>query len=252
MRWSPQIRELDWLTAQPIAHRGLHDASAGIIENSASAFAAAVAAGYAIECDLQLSRDGEAIVFHDDTLERLTEHSGPLRSHTTAELTAITLKGSRDRIQSLQELLDQVAGRVPLVIELKSHWEGDGRLADRALAVLSAYRGAHALMSFDPELIVRVRALSPQTPRGIVADRTTHADYGVLPFGRRLSLRHLGHGWRTRPHFISFHWRDLPFAPVSRFRRRGGPVICWTVRSAEEASQALRYCDQITFEGFRP
>src|SRR3954452_20774269 len=110
---------LGWLTARPIAHRGLHDAGKGIIENTASAAAAAIEGQYGIECDLQISADGEAMVFHDDTLDRLTEQRGPLAALTAAELRQVRYRNSNDRIITLGELLDLVAERVTLVIELK-------------------------------------------------------------------------------------------------------------------------------------
>jgi glycerophosphoryl diester phosphodiesterase len=250
MRFSPQVRRLDWLVAQPIAHRGLHNKSAGVIENTPSAFDAAIAGGYAIECDLQITADGEAVVFHDDTLDRLTNQSGRTNTRSTKELQRIAIHGSGDRMQTLGELLDQVSGKVPLVIELKSHWDGDVALAMRALKVLEPYAGPYALMSFEPDMVAAVAELSPHTVRGITADRAVHPYYNDLPVERRIALRHFAHLGRTRPHFLSYRFRDLPFAPVQQFRAAGFPVITWTIRSREEESQALRYCDQVTFEGY--
>jgi glycerophosphoryl diester phosphodiesterase len=243
---------LDWLTAKPIAHRGLHNSKLGIIENSRSAFDAAIKGGYPIECDLQLTKAGEPIVFHDENLGRLSKEAGPVKDRTTTELQQIGLRGSKDRIQSLSELLRQVHGQVPLIIELKSHWDGNTVLADRAIDGLAGYGGPYALMSFDPALIEAVRHLSPDTVRGIVADRVSDPFYSALPFSRRLELRHFSHFMKTMPHFISFEWTGLPFAPVSALRRCGFPLICWTIRSPEAASKARRYADQITFEGFSP
>jgi len=250
MRFTPELRRLDWLVARPIAHRGLHDKAKGVIENTEAAFAAAIKQGYAIECDLQSSRDGEAMVFHDDTLERLTEASGPLGARSTRDLQKIGFKNADARMQTLGELLEQVAGRATLVIEIKSHWDGDNRLADRALAVLEAYEGPYALMSFDPDIIAHVRERSPHTVRGIVADRTTDDYYSHLPLARRLELRSLSHADRTRPHFVSFCASELPFAPITRLRMAGLPVVSWTIRTPDQAQHARRYSDQITFEGF--
>ena len=250
MRWSPDLRHLDWLTARPIAHRGLHDARRRIIENTRSAFAAAIDANYAIECDLQISRDGEALVFHDETLDRLIEGKGLVCAHTAAELKSMRFKSGADPIQSLSELLAQVQGRVPLVIELKSIWDGNAALARRAVEAIKDYDGAFAFMSFDPKAMATVRLLAPDMARGIVADRVTHSDYDILPVKERIGLREFGHIEDTQPDFISYHWRDLPYPPVSQFRETGRPVICWTIRSQEDAAVARRYADQITFEGF--
>ncbi len=249
-RFSPQLRALDWLVARPIAHRGLHAVSKGVVENTESAFAAAITLNYAIECDVQLTADGEAVVLHDDSLERLTTRSGLVRACTTRELKQAKLKNSVDTIQTLAELLQQVDGRVTLVIELKSQFDGNMQLATRALHVLTKYQGPYCLMSFDPDLIAAVAALSPDTVRGITADRTTDTSYRTLPFARRMCVRHLDHLEKTRPHFISYHFRDLPFAPVQAIRERGFPVITWTVRSRQEEQQARRYSDQVTFESY--
>jgi len=243
-------RQLDWLCARPIAHRGLHDRARGLVENTAGAFAAAVAGNYAIECDLQITADGEAVVFHDDHLGRLTTATGLVKAHTVDEIKAMTIPDSGDRIQTLAELLAQVSGRVPLVIELKSHWDGSDRLARRAVEVLQSYGGPHCLMSFDPDIIDALRRLSPATLRGIVADRGTDDEYNALPMARRMEMRSFSHLARSRPDFISFYFRDLPFAAIAAYRAAGHPVISWTIRSPAEAADARRFSDQITFERF--
>lgn len=243
---------LGWLVARPIAHRGLHDFSKRIIENTASAFAAAIAGNYAIECDIQLTADGEAVVFHDETLERLTDGEGWVKNLTASAMQKLTIRGTHDRVQTLGELLDQVDGRVPLLIELKSHWDGNIALVKRALETLRNYSGPHALMSFDPDMVEALRRLSPATTRGIVADRGIDEYYNFLPLERRLELRSFSHVTRTQPHFASFYFGDLPFAPVAKLRDAGTPVISWTIRSPEEAAMALRHSDQVTFEGYLP
>lgn len=250
MRFSPQVRRLDWLVARPIAHRGLHDKSHGIVENTTSAFTAAITHDYAIECDLQITADGEAMVFHDETLGRLTGESSLVKARTTKELKRVAILASSDRMQTFGELLDQVSGKVPLVIELKSHWDGDVSLATRALKVLEPYPGPYALMSFDPDLVAAVAELSPRTVRGITADKAVDPYYDFLPVARRIGLRQLSHLARTRPHFLSYQFRDLPYAPVQQIRLAGHPVITWTIGSKAEEAQARRYCDQVTFEGY--
>lgn len=243
-------RAAELVTARPIAHRGLHDFSRGVVENTASAFAAAIAAGYPIECDLQLTQDGEAVVFHDDHLDRLTEGHGLVKNITVAEMKSLPIRNSQDRVQTLSELLAQVRGQVPLVIELKSNWDGDLRLVCRALTVLKDYRGPFCLMSFDPDMIAEVRRQSPETVRGIVAERCEDPYYGALPLARQMELRTFSHVSRTRPDFVSFSFTELPWAPITALRSSGVPVISWTIRSPEQAVTAMRCSDQITFEGF--
>lgn len=252
MRFTPQLREFDWLVERPIAHRGLHDRKKGVIENTESAFAAAIRQNYAIECDLQLTADGEAIVFHDDELDRLTGAKGKVKELTAKKLKSLALTSTTDRMQTLAELLEQVDGRSTLVIELKSLWGDDDKLARRALQALEGYGGHYCLMSFDPHQVACLRALSPHTVRGIVADRTTDTYYNALPMAKRYDMRSFGHLAQTQPHFVSYNWRELPFEPVTEIRRLGHPVITWTLRSRDDASKALRYSDQVTFEGYLP
>jgi glycerophosphoryl diester phosphodiesterase len=243
---------LAWLTARPIAHRGLHDAAAGVIENTGAAFSAAIAAGYGIECDLQVSADGEAMVHHDDALGRLTEGSGDLAAMSAAALGKIRFRQGGGRILTLAELCDLVAGRAPLVIELKSRFDGDRRLALRSAAVLAGYRGPAALMSFDPALVETLRAAAPSLTRGIVAQRRYEDWPGLSPHLRR-RLGWLIHLPRTRPHFIAYAARDLPALPPLAARAGLGlHLLAWTVRSAEERARAAPYIDQIIFEGWRP
>jgi len=244
---------LQWLTARPIAHRGLHDVTAGVIENSAGAASAAIAGNYAIETDLQLAADDAVVVFHDETLDRLTNERGPVGARPAAALQQIRYTGSRDRILTLRELCDLVAGRVPLVLELKSAFDGNTRIAHRTVEALRSYSGPVALMSFDPDLVEALRHLAPSLPRGIVAEgHYDHPDWRMLPAARRRSLTHFLHAPRSRPQFIAYRVGDLP-APIPMIARVlfGLPLLTWTVRTAEDQARAARYADQIIFEGFR-
>ena len=180
-----------WLTARPVAHRGYHDRDAGRIENTIPAAEAAIARGFAIECDLQLTRDDVAIVFHDDTLDRLTEATGPVEARTLAELKAIPLRGTEARIPTLDEFLAAVAGRVPIFAEFKSGFDRNRRLEQVAAPRLNAYQGPLAVMSFDPDSVLALKKLAPALPRGMVADSFTDAEWAPIPPLRRLALRHL-------------------------------------------------------------
>jgi glycerophosphoryl diester phosphodiesterase len=243
---------LDWLIARPVAHRGLHDAAKGIIENTPSAFAAAVGGRYGIECDLQLSADGEAMVYHDDTLGRLTNGDGRLDAMTAAALKRLSFKASADRMITLGELCDFVAGRVTLVIELKSRPGGDGRLVARAAKVLSGYRGPAALMSFDADAVAALRASAPRLLRGLVAPGRVHRPRGSLAAAKD-TLADFGHALRAHPQFIAYSVTDLPAAlPMMARRLLGLPLLVWTVRTARERETSERYADQMIFEGFRP
>jgi glycerophosphoryl diester phosphodiesterase len=245
---------LDWLIARPVAHRGLHDAQKGIIENTPSAFAAAIEQQYGIECDLQITADGEAMVHHDDALGRLTEGGGALAAMTAAELRRIRFKATTDCMITLGELCDLVAGRATLVIELKSRFDDDLRLARRAADVLSRYAGPAAVMSFDPAPIAALREISPGLPRGMVAERHyRHHEWDRLPRATKRSLSYFGHALRTRPQFVAYAVSDLPsVVPVVARRVFGLPLLTWTVRTAADREKAAHFADQMIFEGFRP
>ena len=241
---------------RPIAHRGLHNRAAGIIENSAAAFEAAIGAGYHIECDLQLSSDGEPIVFHDDDLERLTGRKGPVGGLTALELTGLPLLGSAggDCPQKFGDMLAQVAGRTLLQVELKHQQTKDATetLARRAAEAIATYAGPLVVESFDPNLLTAIRRYGYRGRLGIISYRYDQPEWeGDMSAGEKFVLRHLLHFPWTRFDFMSLHEEalDLPAARV--FRAIGKAVTCWTIRSPAAARNALAAgADQIVFEGF--
>ena len=242
---------------RPIAHRGLHDRARGVIENSASAFEAAIARGYSIECDVQLSRDGIPMIFHDDDLDRLTGVHGPVGDKTMAELASIRLLDSAagDTPQRFTAFLAQVAGRVMLQIELKkqSSEAATQVLAQTVMDALKSYRGPVTLESFDPRLIVEVKKRGASMPVGIITygydEPTWDSD---LTSSDRLVLRHLLHWPFTRFDFISCRDNALDLPAVKLFRSFGLPVTTWTIKSPAAALATLGKADQIVFEGFDP
>jgi glycerophosphoryl diester phosphodiesterase len=248
---------LQQLMNRPIAHRGLHDRSKGVIENSHAAFSAAVTGGYGIECDVQLTRDGDAVVFHDYDLDRLTSQSGRVDSRTAAELKAMTLTSSRakDGVFSLSSMLDLVAGRVPIVIEIKSRFDGDLRLTRRVAEVLKSY-ASHpvTIESFDPRVVAALRMMAPHIPRGYVGMAAyEYPDYESVPADEKRAMAHLLHFNDMQPDFISWNVKDLPHAAPFLCRSALGiPVSAWTVRTAEDVAKASAHADQIVFEGFIP
>jgi len=248
------MRAPDWLTARPVAHRGLHDRARGILENMPAAALAAVAGNFAIECDIQLTADGEAMVHHDDELGRLTEGSGTLLGKTSAELKQVAFKDTPERMMTLGELCTLVAGRVPLLIELKTHFDGDRRLVRRMAEVLASYDGPAAGMSFDPDQVTALRDMIPARPRGIVAERDyTPADWPEATPAQRRGMMHLRHAFRTRPDFVAYSVDDLPAAaPWVARNVFGCPLLTWTVRTPQQRSIAARHADQMIFEAFRP
>jgi glycerophosphoryl diester phosphodiesterase len=245
---------LDWLTARPIAHRGLHDEARGVVENTPSAIRAAIEANYGVEVDLQISADGEAMVHHDDSLGRLTDGKGRLDAMTAAELKRVAFRGSADRMMTLGELCDLVVGRNTMLLELKSRFDGDGRLPARVASVLAAYRGAVAPMSFDPMQLAALRQHAPKLVRGIIAAKyRPHPYWDQMPFWTRKTMGYLLPSLPARPQFVAYSVGDLPaLAPLAARHILGLPLLTWAVRTAAEREIARRWADQMIFEGFRP
>jgi glycerophosphoryl diester phosphodiesterase len=157
-------------------------------------------------------------------------------------------------MMSLADLCILVRGRVPIVVEVKSHFDGDRRLVTRMPEVLKSYSGPVAGMSFDPDQVIALRDIIPDLPRGIVAQsHYTEADWPEASPNQRAGMRHLKHALRTRPQFVAYWVNDLP-APAPWIARHifGLPLLTWTVRTSEQRARAARYADQMIFEGFRP
>ncbi len=245
------------LFPRPIAHRGLHDKAAGIIENSASAFEAAIAGNFAIECDVQLTSDGVAVVFHDDDMERLIGLEGPIADASAAQVTGTPLLGSAagDTPQRFMDFLTQIAGRTLLQIELKRQRDAAGTqlLARTVAQALSTYTGPVTVESFDPDLLTAIRQFGFTGSRGIITYAYDKPEWdSSLTEDQRYTLRHLLHWHETKFDFISCHDQALDLPAIKFWRALGKPVTAWTVRSANAARAALQHADQIVFEGFDP
>lgn len=240
----------------PIAHRALHDKALGRIENSLSAIRAAIAAGYAIEVDVQLSSDGQAVVFHDDDLPRLTDATGRVRDHTAAALAQIGLRGGSDTIATLAQVCALVGGAVPLLVEIKDQ---DGALGpnvgplERAVAdVLADYAGPVAVMSFNPHSMAQMAELALNLPRGLTTCAFDPRDVAGMPEPQRQQLRDITMFDAVGASFISHHADDLDAAPVAALQARGVPVLCWTIRSPAQEAAARKVAVNVTFEGYLP
>ena len=240
---------------RPIAHRGLHDAAQGRVENAWLSFAAAIAKGYGIECDVRPAAGGRPIVFHDETVDRLIDGAGPVAALKAADLKRLRYRANNaERISTFADFLDLVAGKVPLLVEVKSEWEPPGRAFMRKIAELAnAYRGPLALMSFDPAVMIALKDLAPTIPRGIVSGlyegdgwwRTT------LSAERAFRLAHLLESGPVAPSFYAYHIKALP-TPVTRYVRevQGLPLFTWTVRTADDRARTNSFADAPIFEGF--
>ncbi|MEP5728858.1 MAG: glycerophosphodiester phosphodiesterase family protein [Sulfitobacter sp.] len=237
----------------PLAHRALHDIADGRPENSRAAIRAAISAGFGIEIDVQLSLDGAAIVFHDYVLDRLTGQTGAIRQHSARDLAKMPLIGGQEGIPDLPEILDLIAGQVPLLIEIKDQ---DGAMGpnvgvlEKATAeALQNYEGALAVMSFNPHAVGSMAELLPDVPRGIVTSAYDVKDW-PLPSETCDRLREIPDYDRVGASFISHEVDDLERARVAELKAQGAMICCWTVRSAQQEASARQVADNITFEGY--
>ncbi|MEM7642474.1 MAG: glycerophosphodiester phosphodiesterase family protein [Pseudomonadota bacterium] len=239
---------------RPIAHRGLH--GPGVPENSLAAFQAAIDHGYGIELDVQPSADGVAMSFHDDSLDRLTGRDGSIDAQSADDLARTKLRGSEEAIPRLTDVLALVAGRVPLLIEIKDR-DGAmgpdiGPLEDATLAALNGYDGDVAVMSFNPHSVAHVAVNAPHLPRGLVTASFDADHWPSLSDRTRAHLRQIPDLNRVRADFISHDARDLISPRVALIKAQGLPVLTWTIRSAAKETEARRVADNVTFEGYLP
>ncbi len=238
-----------WLTARPIAHRGLHTGDSRVPENSLAAFEAAAAAGYAIELDVQLTADGTLVVCHDDDLSRMTGVAKRISETPAAEVTGLRLMDSTQTVPTLAQAFETVGGRVPVLVEVKN--EGSvGRLEDEVARVLSSANAPVAVISFNPFSLARVAEKAPSVPRGQVSSTFKGDD---LSFIKKLVLGRMLMNWKSKPDFIVYQLEGLPSFGTWLQRRRGRPLIVWTADTEAEYARAQRLGDAVEFElGARP
>ena len=247
---------------RPIAHRGLHNAAKGLIENTAPAFEAAIKGGYGIECDLQPAADGTPLVFHDLELDRLTSGTGLITKLQPACAAKLPFKDAAvTGILTFADFLNLVAGRVPIFAEIKSEWSTPdlGFLSEIA-RLAKLYRRPLALMSFDPAVIATIKRLAPDIPRGLVSGSYFDDDDGkgwwpdspFLTDARRQALASLLESGQADPSFYAYEVGALPTAATQRVRRNGLPLLTWTVRTEHDRRIAAQHADAPIFEGFEP
>lgn len=244
------------LLTTPIAHRALHDVKQGRPENSRAAILAAINAGYAIEIDVQISADGMAMVFHDEDLGRLTGIQGPIAARTMADLGRIALLHGDEAIPALPEVLTLIAGRVPLLIEIKDQTgvmgKSDGRLEASLATALAVYDGPVAVMSFNPHSVALMAQLCPHIARGLTTCAYNPAAWAPLPASVCNQLRGIPDYDRVGATFISHKAADLARPRVAELCAKGAEVLCWTIKSAKQEALARKVAQNITFEGYAP
>lgn len=238
----------------PLTHRAYHNRSQRRPENSPGAIRAAIDAGYGIEIDLQLSKDGVAMVFHDEWMERLTEATGFVKDYTAAELATIKLRDSDETIPTLHEVLALINGQAALLIEIKDQTgtmsETDGRLEAATAAALTGYTGPVAVMSFNPHAVANMARLAPHIPRGLTTSAYDPADWAPLAAKTCERLRLIPDFKRTQSSFISHEAADLNRPRVAELKAEGATILCWTIRSAAAEAAARKVAHNVTFETY--
>ncbi|HWT52613.1 MAG TPA: glycerophosphodiester phosphodiesterase [Caulobacter sp.] len=233
----------------PVAHRGLWSPD-GAPENSLAAFQAACAGGYGVELDVQLTADGEAVVFHDERLERMTGREGRVRDHTAADLGTMTLKGTDETIPTLADTLTLIGHRAMVFIELKTPFGDVGPLEKRVTDVLIDHNGPTAVIGFNPYSHAWFADHHPQILRGLDSYSWNDDSARKLAPEMRKSLAALEQVEIARPDFLALGLDMLPSARADLYRAKGMPIIAWTVRSPDQWEGVRDHCDNLIFEGF--
>lgn len=232
-----------------LAHRGLHDNKTPRPENSLAAFRYGVEKGYGAELDVQLSKDGQVVVFHDDTLDRVCGVAGRVDAFTLEELQTFPLCGTEERIPLFTDVLAVFENKAPLIVELKS--TPDYRnLCQKTLDILRAYQGEYCVESFDPRIVLWFRDHAPDIMRGQLSESYRGWRKGCPPV-RAFLLSRVLTNCVTRPHFVAFGIPEPNFC-VRLYRRMGGLLVAWTCRPADDIRKIRRDYDCIIFEGFEP
>ncbi len=233
-----------WLTATPVAHRGLHSGDTRVPENSLAAFTAAAEAGFAIELDVRMTADGELVVLHDENLERMTGDSRDVSSVTLGKLKRLRLLGGTESIPTLSEVFAVVGGRVPIFVEIKNR-ESPGALEDAVAREVSAQTGRAAVLSFNPLSLGRIAKSAPDVPRG----QLTGTFQGEsLSFPKKLVLSGMLMNWKSRPDFVVDELEALPSFAAWLQRRQRRPIVVWTATTHEEYERAEALGDNVIFE----
>lgn len=233
-----------WLVEKYVAHRGLHDEESP--ENSLSAFEKAIQKGYVIELDVQQIADGTVVVFHDSSLSRLTGQDGYLKNLIQEDLSACYLGGTKETIPTLQQALDLIDGRTPIIIEIKNTLKV-GSLESATLDILKNYKGQFAIMSFNPYVLSWFKENAPEILRGQLSAFFKKDKLSLI---KKVVLKKMLLNKVAQPNFIAYEAEHLPNRYVRKFNNL--PLLAWTVRSQEEYMRVVKYCDNIIFENFEP
>lgn len=233
-----------WLLETPIAHRGLH--SSGIAENSLSAFSNAIKKNYAIELDVRFTSDKQIIVFHDNTLARMTGADGYVENCTFPQIEHLSLKGTVDKIPLLTTALKLINGQVPVLIEIKNE-QKIGEFEKALLKILSAYSGEFAIQSFNAHSLEWFKKNAPDIVRGQLCSFDYAREQGFLKHREYKTLKILK---ISEPQFLNYNFKNLPNRFVKKHKDL--PLIAYTLTNQKDYIKSLKLCDNVVFENFIP
>lgn len=238
------MNNVDFLKNRIIAHRGYHDISKNIPENSIASYKRAIEYGYAIEIDLHLLKDGNIVSMHDDYPERMTGNSKKIVDCTYDEIKDLKLLGTEEHIPLLKEILDLVNGRVPLLIEYK-YDNKVGLLEEKSMELLKNYKGEYAIQSFNPKSVKWFKDNYKDIPRGQLASSFANEK---MCFIKKLILKNVLLFSYNKPDFVSYAIKDLPNSRIEKLRKKGICIFGWTIRDKEAFDFAKKYCDSSVCE----
>ena len=236
-----------WVVNQYIAHRGLHNNE--IPENSLAAFQNAIDHDYGIELDIHPLEDLTPVIFHDETLKRMTGEDGYIKQvKNVEELKKFKLLKSEEKIPTLEEALNLINDQVPILIEIKDY-NLNGDFENKIYEILKNYKGRYAVMSFNPYTLKWFRVNAPEILRGQLAC-FFKGEKNLKAFVKFALKRMLLNKKTSQPHFIAYKYDEVPNKYLKKYKNI--PLLTWAVPSQQEYMKVAKHCDNIIFEHFEP
>ena len=240
--------KISWIKETPIAHRGLH--TKDIPENSLSAFENALKNNYAIELDVQFTKDKEVVVFHDENLKRMTNDTRNIEDVNYDELKNLRLGNTNEIIPTLEEVLELVDSKVAILIEIKD-CKDYIELSEKTYEILKGYEGNYAIQSFNPFILEWYKNNASEVVRGQLSGTFTEGSESLNSF-EKFVLKNMLLNFKSNPNYIGYELEGIPKSKLESLRKKGVPIIVWTVKNKEDMEKAYKYSDNITFENFLP
>ena len=238
--------KISWIKETPIAHRGLH--TKDIPENSLSAFENALKNNYAIELDVQFTKDKEVVVFHDENLKRMTNDTRNIEDVNYDELKNLRLGNTNEIIPTLEEVLELVDSKVAILIEIKD-CKDYIELSEKTYEILKGYEGNYAIQSFNPFILEWYKNNASEVIRGQLSGTFTEGSESLNSF-EKFALKNMLLNFKSKPNYIGYELEGIPKSKLESLRKKGVPIIVWTVKNKEDMEKAYKYSDNITFENF--